>query len=145
VMASELPAYLKEHLPEYMVPTAWVELDALPLTPSGKVDRKALPEVGEAEGESREHVSPRTETERVLSEIRAEVLGRERVGIRDNYFELGGDSILSLQIKAQAQGRGIEFALQDLFEHQTVEARRRRARTEIGRLSSGSAIAWISQ
>ena len=118
-----LQSFLTDLLPAYMVPTSFVELPALPLTPSGKLDRRNLPEPEEnGLGEDREHVAPRTSTEQVLCEIWAQALGRERVGVLDNYFELGGDSILSIQIKAQAQARGLEFALQDLFEHQTVEA-----------------------
>jgi amino acid adenylation domain-containing protein len=119
----EVQQFLRGQLPEYMVPTVLVQVAALPLTPSGKVDRKALPDPqAGALGHGRAYVAPRSETERVLAEVWSEVLRVERVGVLDNYFELGGDSILSIQIKAYAQARGLEFALQDLFEHQTVQA-----------------------
>ncbi len=97
---AELRAALKGGLPEYMVPTAFVALDALPLTPNGKVDRAALPapERGE-EG----YVAPRTPTEEVLSGIWAAVMGVERVGIDDDFFALGGHSLLAMQIVARTR------------------------------------------
>ena len=122
VPPSELQAFLREQLPEYMVPTIFVTLAQLPLGPTGKVDRKALPAPGEPLLAEAEYVEPRNEMERALCAIWSDVLDLSRVGVRDNYFELGGDSILSIQIKAQAEARGLDFALQDLFEHQTVEA-----------------------
>jgi hypothetical protein len=122
VSTGDLQAFLREQLPEYMVPTAFVALAELPLGPTGQVDRKALPAPGEPIHAAAEHVEPRNEVEAALCAIWSDVLGLTRVGVRDNYFELGGDSILSIQIKAQAEARGLDFALQDLFEHQTVEA-----------------------
>jgi aspartate racemase len=121
VSTGDLQAFLRERLPEYMVPTVFVTLAELPLGPTGKVDRKALPAPGEPLLAEAEHVEPRNEVEAVLCAIWSDVLGLSRVGVRDNYFELGGDSILSIQIKAQAEARGLDFALQDLFEHQTIE------------------------
>jgi hypothetical protein len=122
VPPSDLQTFLREQLPEYMVPTIFVTLAQLPLGPTGKVDRKALPAPGEPLLVEAEYVEPRNEMERALCAIWSDVLDLSRVGVRDNYFELGGDSILSIQIKAQAEARGLDFALQDLFEHQTVEA-----------------------
>ncbi|HKH45336.1 MAG TPA: amino acid adenylation domain-containing protein, partial [Thermoanaerobaculia bacterium] len=121
--AGELRAFAGQSLPEHMVPSAFVALPALPLTGNGKVDRKALPapeedgarlEAGEA------FVAPGTREERVLAEVWERVLGVERVGAHDNFFALGGDSILSLQVRSQALEQGVDFALQDLFEHQTI-------------------------
>src|SRR6218665_1895135 len=102
--AAELRGFLKERLPDYMVPSAFVCLDALPLTANGKVDRKALPSPETTRAaEQRPHVAPRTAQERTLADIWTKVLGVERVGIHDNFFELGGDSIVSLQVIARAR------------------------------------------
>jgi len=94
--AKEWRSYLKERLPEYMVPGQFVELAELPLNANGKVDRKALPEVERSEGE--EYVAPRTPVEEVLAGIWSEVLGVARVGVYDNFFELGGHSLLATRI-----------------------------------------------
>src|SRR5436853_363640 len=106
----ELRDFLKEKLPDYMVPTAFVVLDSLPLTPNGKVDRRALPapDADTADGGDR-FVAPRTPVEQALAEIWAQVLGREHVGIHTDFFELGGDSILSIQIVARANQVGLRF------------------------------------
>lgn len=101
VNTDDLRAYLQERLPDYMVPTAWVFLDSLPLTMNGKVDRKALPEPDiEAQIASR-YVAPRNTTEQILAELWAQVLGLEQVGIHDNFFELGGHSLLATQLMTQ--------------------------------------------
>ncbi|RNB58932.1 amino acid adenylation domain-containing protein [Brevibacillus gelatini] len=116
--AGELRSYLKEKLPEYMVPAAFVMLEPLPLTPNGKVDRRALPVPDyTADGE---YVAPETFVERVLAEIWKDVLGVEEVGIHDNFFELGGDSILSIQIVARAAQSGIRLTPKLLFENQSI-------------------------
>ncbi|QRN99307.1 amino acid adenylation domain-containing protein [Archangium violaceum] len=108
-------------LPEYMVPSAFVVLEALPLTPNGKVDRKALPAPRDAGLEPRrEYVAPRTEAERTLAEVWAQVLGREQVGVHDNFFELGGDSVLGLRVVAGARRRGLDVTAKLLFLKQTV-------------------------
>jgi amino acid adenylation domain-containing protein len=98
--AADLRALVAKSLPEYMVPSAFVMLDSLPLSPNGKLDRRALPEPGGLEPPT-EYVAPRTDTERVLTEIWAEVLGVDPVGVSDNFFELGGDSVRSLQIASR--------------------------------------------
>jgi amino acid adenylation domain-containing protein/non-ribosomal peptide synthase protein (TIGR01720 family) len=103
-----------------MIPGVIVELERLPLTTNGKVDRKALAGA-ELKFKGRgEYEAPRTEVERVLAGIWAEVLGVERVGIHDNFFELGGDSILSIQSIARANQAGLQLSPKDLFGHQTV-------------------------
>ncbi len=110
-------------LPEYMVPAAFVLLDRFPLTANGKVDRRALPAPDAARPElGGEFVEPRTDAERALARVWGEVLGVDRVGARDNFFSLGGDSIRSIRVVARAREAGLEIALPLLFRHQTVEA-----------------------
>ncbi|PYR95367.1 MAG: hypothetical protein DMF84_01275, partial [Acidobacteria bacterium] len=87
---------------------------------SGKLDRRALPEPEPAAGPESAYVPPRTGTERTLAEIWAEVLGVERVGVEDNFFGLGGDSILSIQVVSRARRAGLPLATRDIFLHQTV-------------------------
>ncbi|HEU4964901.1 MAG TPA: amino acid adenylation domain-containing protein [Bacilli bacterium] len=117
--ADDLRHDLRDLLPEYMVPTLFVMLDELPLSPNGKVDRRQLPAPEEA-AVTTEFVAPRTDVERVLADVIADVLHLERVGIDDNYFERGGDSIRSIQVVARAKQQGLSFALEDLFVRQTV-------------------------
>ncbi|MGW5744628.1 amino acid adenylation domain-containing protein, partial [Amycolatopsis sp. NPDC003861] len=116
----DLRAWLQRDLPDYMVPSAFVTLDALPLSANGKVDRPALPEP--AAEPVAGYVPPRTETERVLAEVWAGVLGVPGVGVEDNFFELGGDSILSIQVVSRARRHGLALTPRDLFAHQTVAA-----------------------
>ncbi|RZL81354.1 MAG: amino acid adenylation domain-containing protein, partial [Rhodococcus sp. (in: high G+C Gram-positive bacteria)] len=107
-------------LPEYLVPSAIVVLETLPLTPAGKLDRSALP-VPEFSS-SRAFRSPRTETEEILARVFAEVLGVEQVGIDDGFFDLGGDSIRSIQLVSRAKVRGVLLTARDVFEHRTVRS-----------------------
>ncbi|MFS2126825.1 amino acid adenylation domain-containing protein, partial [Pseudomonas sp. Pseusp97] len=112
--------FLREQVPDYMVPAQILRLERFPLSPNGKIDRKALPEPT-WQGEAYE--APRNERERALAAIWQDVLQVERVGIRDNFFDLGGDSILSLQIVSrarQALGEGVEIRLRDLLQYQTI-------------------------
>ena len=121
VRASELRAALREALPEYMMPAAFVVLDRLPRLPSGKVDRQSLPRSGsELAASERPFVAPRTPAERLLADIWAEVLGRERVSVEDNFFELGGHSIQSIQISHRATAAGIAITPRDLLHHPTI-------------------------
>ena len=117
--AGALRERLRSVLPEYMVPAAFVALDALPLTPNGKVDRRALP-APRYEGDAESYVAPASEAETVLAEVWARVLGVERVGMDDNFFDLGGDSILSIQVVSRARAAGVEITPRQLFEHPTV-------------------------
>ncbi|WP_437675107.1 amino acid adenylation domain-containing protein [Sorangium sp. So ce131] len=118
-----LRARLALQLPDYMVPSAIVPLPALPLTANGKIDRAALPEPGRAGApEAGGFVAPRNEVEATLAQIWADILRVERVGIHDNFFALGGDSIRSLQVIARANQRGIKLSPKHLFEHPTVAA-----------------------
>src|SRR5262249_4195084 len=119
----QLREYLKQRLPEYMVPGVWVVMEKLPLTGNGKVDRKALPAPEEALNErAGEYAGPRNKTEAILAEVWAEALRLERVGIDENFFELGGDSLLCVRVIGRARERGLEFSVQELFERQTVAA-----------------------
>jgi amino acid adenylation domain-containing protein/non-ribosomal peptide synthase protein (TIGR01720 family) len=115
----ELRVFAGRTLPEYMVPAVIVELDGLPLTPSGKLDRRALPEPS-AQVALDGFVAPRTETERLLVAAWIEVLGVDKAGVHDNFFELGGDSILSIQAVSAARRLGVHVSTKDMFAHQTV-------------------------
>ncbi|MES1244271.1 MAG: amino acid adenylation domain-containing protein [Acidobacteriota bacterium] len=110
--------FLQERLPSYMVPSAIVELESLPLTAHGKLDRRELPDPERVETGSFQ--APRTETERLLAEVWAELLKLERVGVHDNFFELGGDSILSIQVVSRAARSGCRITPRQLFEHPTI-------------------------
>jgi non-ribosomal peptide synthase protein (TIGR01720 family) len=120
VSVSELRRYLAGKLPQYMVPTVWVMLEELPLTASGKVDRRRLPDP-QGRPEVGTYVAPRTAVEEALCEIWRETLKVDRVGIQDNFFELGGDSIQSIRIVARAGQRGLSLSVRQMFEHQTIE------------------------
>ncbi len=118
---SELRRFLEELLPDSMVPAAFVEMEALPLNATGKVDRARLPVPGaERPLLERPFAAPRDDRETLLAAVWSAVLGVERVGVDDNFFDLGGDSILSLQIVARARKAGLQITTRQLFEHQTV-------------------------
>jgi amino acid adenylation domain-containing protein/non-ribosomal peptide synthase protein (TIGR01720 family) len=118
---AELRAHLERTLPGHMVPSAFMWLEALPLTPNGKVDRKALPapDVDRA-ALSVDFAAPRTPTETTLAGIWADVLGLDAVGVYDNFLELGGDSILSIQVIGRAARAGLRLTPRQLFERPTV-------------------------
>ncbi|MFD5516989.1 amino acid adenylation domain-containing protein [Streptomyces sp. NPDC127066] len=106
-------------LPAFMVPASFTRIDGIPLSPNGKADRDALPaphDTPEATGDGQ----PRTRTETVLAEIWADVLGHDAVGVHDDYFALGGDSITMLRVRAGAEARGLRFSLTDLLRNPTV-------------------------
>ncbi|HEU0013521.1 MAG TPA: amino acid adenylation domain-containing protein [Longimicrobium sp.] len=122
----ELRAHLASRLPEYMVPSAWVTLEAMPLTPSGKVDRRALPEPDPAAGAAG-RVPPRTPAEEVVAGIWERVLG-VRPGVHDDFFALGGHSLRATQVVSRVrQAFGVELPLRALFEEPTVAGLARRA------------------
>jgi amino acid adenylation domain-containing protein len=121
---SELRTYLAEKLPEYMVPSALVTLDELPLTVNGKVDRKALP-VPESLRPELEvvYVSPQTELEQIIAVIWQEVLQLEKVGIYDNFFDLGGHSLLISQVHSRLQARLEQnISMVEMFKYPTIES-----------------------
>jgi amino acid adenylation domain-containing protein/non-ribosomal peptide synthase protein (TIGR01720 family) len=121
-LESELRRRLQERFPDYMVPSYLVRLDRLPLTPTGKIDRRGLPEPSApAPDEGEDFVAPRHPVEEVLADIWAATLGVERVGARDNFFALGGHSLLATQVVARARAAfGVELPLRRLFERPTV-------------------------
>ena len=114
-----LRSWLKGRLPDYLVPSVFVVLGRLPLTGSGKVDRRALP-VPDVRVAQRAYVPPRSGAERVLAGIWAELLGAGQVGIEDNFFELGGDSILSIQVVSRARQAGLALSSKDIFVYQSI-------------------------
>ncbi|MET0399230.1 MAG: phosphopantetheine-binding protein, partial [Longimicrobiaceae bacterium] len=117
---AELRSRLGQRLPDYMVPSAFVVLDKLPLNANGKVDPRALPAPEEAAGRG-EYVAPATPTQRFVAEVWGEALGIERVGVDDSFFELGGHSLLLVRVHARLRERFPEgVALVDLFEHRTL-------------------------
>ncbi|MFL6286654.1 MAG: amino acid adenylation domain-containing protein, partial [Pyrinomonadaceae bacterium] len=123
IYTEELRQYAKEQLPEYMVPSAFVVLESLPLTTSGKVDHRMLPAPERGGAPVSVYVSPRTPVEEVLASIWAEVLHVERVGVEDNFFELGGHSLLATQLVSRVSDVfGVEMEMRRLFELPTVAA-----------------------
>jgi len=121
--ATELRAHLRERVPDYMVPSAFVVLDSLPAGPSGKVDRAALPAPdprAEPAATAAAWVDPAGGVEATLASVWAAVLRRDRVSAHDNFFELGGDSILAIQVVTRAAQHGIRLSPRQMFQHQTV-------------------------
>jgi amino acid adenylation domain-containing protein/FkbM family methyltransferase len=121
-LTKELVALAQRSLPHYMVPSRIVLVEALPLTPSGKVDRKQLPGLGVSAISTRTLVAPRSELEQSLAEIWWEVLQRKDIGVLDNFFDLGGHSLLATRVVARIRDRfQVEFSLRRLFDRPTIE------------------------
>ncbi|SDJ34612.1 amino acid adenylation domain-containing protein, partial [Rhodococcus triatomae] len=122
VTPAELRTHAGEKLPVYMLPSVVTVLDEFPLNASGKLDRKALP-APEFSAETAEYVAPRTDAEHAVAEVFAEVLGLERIGAEDSFFDLGGNSLSATRVVARVRAQfGAEFAVRDLFENPTVAA-----------------------
>ena len=132
IETNDLRESLRDKLPEYMIPSKFVQLDELPRLPNGKVDVNSLklPVEGESSFSKTDISAPQTETEIRLVEIWEEVLGFRPIGVHDNFFEIGGDSILSIQIVAKARQKGIFLAPNQIFEHQTISELALFAQTE---------------
>src|SRR5450755_2167024 len=118
----DLRALVADHLPAYMIPSAWVFLDALPLTPNGKVDMDSLPDPEfDRSATTQELVPPRNDTERALAAIWSEVLGVEELGVYDNFFALGGHSLLAVRLFSQIERElGVKVPLATLFQTATI-------------------------
>ncbi|WP_189457583.1 non-ribosomal peptide synthetase, partial [Aquimarina muelleri] len=111
---------LKGSLPDYMVPGIWVELDAMPLTSNGKLDRKSLPDPDSTELSTKEYVAPRNKIEKKIVAIWQDLLGIERIGVYDNFFELGGHSLLIAQLMSRLQLEGYHIGVKDIFDNPTI-------------------------
>ncbi|MGW0328306.1 amino acid adenylation domain-containing protein [Nocardia sp. NPDC003183] len=125
---AELTALAAQVLPDYMVPAAIIVLDEIPLTPVGKLDRRALPDPLAARGEYR---APRTAAEKTIARVVADVLGHDRVGLDDDFFALGGDSITAIQVVSRASAAGVVLRPRDLFDARTVAALAGRAEVAV--------------
>ncbi|MBP2630722.1 MAG: amino acid adenylation domain protein [Firmicutes bacterium] len=117
----ELREHLLKELPEYMVPSYMMQLDNMPLTSNDKIDRKALPEHDCGSGSGVVYVAPRDDKEKILVKLWQEVLKVERIGIRDNFFNLGGDSIKAIQILSRLNAYRLKLEMRDLFKHPAIE------------------------
>lgn len=118
---SELRRFLSEKLPDYMIPSAFVQMEVLPLTPNGKSDRRAFPAPDASVDSTATFVLPRTSTEKIIAPIWAEILNLEKLGIYDNFFELGGHSLLATQLISRIRGTfSVDIVLRHLFEFPTV-------------------------
>ncbi|KAF1677374.1 non-ribosomal peptide synthetase [Bacillus sp. SKDU12] len=116
---SEIREHLSRQLPDYMIPAYFIQLTAIPLTSNGKIDRQALPApTANLTGDT--YIAPRTELEKTLTEVWESVLGAERVGIDDHFFELGGDSIKSIQVTSSLYQSGYKLDIKHLFKHPTI-------------------------
>jgi amino acid adenylation domain-containing protein len=121
---NEMRRFLQEKLPDYMIPSVFVMLAALPLTPNGKVDRRALPAPDQSRPSLEQvYIAPASEAERAIAAVWRDVLQVERVGVHDNFFDLGGHSLLMVQAHRQLMTKlGVEFPMADLFKHTTIAA-----------------------
>lgn len=118
---AELRAFLAANLPEYMVPSAFMQMDEFPIAPGGKVDRKALPSPVKNVTRTREnYVAPSTPQQKTLAEIWSAVLGMEEIGINDNFFDLGGHSLLAIQLVERILSAGLSLTVAQLFQYPTI-------------------------
>ncbi|QNH16238.1 D-alanine--D-alanyl carrier protein ligase [Xanthomonas sp. SS] len=120
LLAKELRAHLKRLLPDYMVPAAFVAMDELPLNRNGKVDRQRLPEPDYQYQSQHTYLPPRTDAEQALAAIWQQVLRIDQIGVQDNFFEIGGDSILLIQVVSRANHAGLRISTRQLFQNQTI-------------------------
>jgi amino acid adenylation domain-containing protein/non-ribosomal peptide synthase protein (TIGR01720 family) len=118
--SQEFRQFIQDRLPDYMIPAFLISLESFPLTPNGKVDRRALPIPEINPNELENYATPSTKNEQILAQIWQEVLGLKTISINDNFFELGGDSILAIQIIAKANQEGLEITPKQLFGYQTI-------------------------
>ena len=123
ISSDDLNSYLSNYLPPYMIPSFFIKLDELPLNTSGKIDSKALLayEVNKQKKDDVHYVPPRNKTEEELCVIWQEILGIDNVGIKDNFFRIGGNSILSIQLASKIRQEGFDISVSDIFEVKTIE------------------------
>ncbi|HEX8462666.1 MAG TPA: condensation domain-containing protein, partial [Segetibacter sp.] len=132
VNKDELRDFLKSKLPDYMVPSLFIEIESFPLNISGKIDKKALPSPNAGEILEEQYVAPRTQTEKDLVEIWKDVLELEQVGVRDDFFELGGHSLLAIRlISVIREVLHVEVAIASIFDHPTIETLAAKLESEI--------------
>lgn len=118
----QLRSYLKERLPEYMIPSIWVSVDRLPLTQNGKIDRRALPEPADRPEEAGEYLPPSTSTEYALAALWSQILGVDQVSVKDNFFELGAHSLHAMRLVARIrQQLGADLSLTEVLQSPTIE------------------------
>jgi len=117
---NKIREYLQQKLPAYMVPSAFVMVETLPLTPNGKIDRKALANLDISIERQQEYLAPQTEKEQILVNIWQELLSQKQTSIYDNFFEIGGDSILSIQMVSRAKTAGVHITPKQIFQYQTI-------------------------
>jgi amino acid adenylation domain-containing protein len=140
---SAIQEFLRARLPEYMIPVKMLCLAAMPLTPNGKIDRRALPEPDQSEQSGKQFVAPRTPTEDIIAGLWCQVLKRDRVGVHDNFFDLGGHSLLATQVMSRLRTVfSVELPLRTLFEAATV-ARLAEAVQQAGRSESTSDLTGV--
>ena len=138
-IAHEVRTRLEKVLPEYMVPSFFEIMTAFPLMPNGKINRKALPKPSaQAIASGQPYVAPRNAIETKLAEIWQQVLGREKVGVNDNIFEIGGDSLLIFQITARATEAGLPVTLPQVFQLRTIAELAAAVNTSEGQPTSGT-------
>ncbi|TRX32540.1 amino acid adenylation domain-containing protein [Flavobacterium sp. ZT3R18] len=118
---SALRDFLESRLPEYMIPSFFVELDVIPLTPNGKADRKALPDVSGGDIIRNEYIAPRTKKEKILATVWGDILKRESISIKDNFYNLGGDSIKTIQIISRLKQKGYSLKIQQILRFSVLE------------------------
>lgn len=121
VTVPELRKHLLEKLPDYMVPAYFVQLDKMPLTPNGKIDRKALPESGAYVNTGIEYVEPSNPLQKNLAQIWKKVLNKDKIGIKDDFFDIGGNSLLVIQLVSEMKKIGIELKVSEIFKYPTIE------------------------
>lgn len=131
--------FLLARLPEYMVPQVWITLEEMPLTANGKLDKKALLQMEPERRPDQDFIAPRTEVERELAGIWQDLLGEERIGVNDNFFSLGGDSIISIQMVSRARKAGVEIQPRDIFMYQSVGGLARALSARMGAGATGNA------
>jgi amino acid adenylation domain-containing protein/non-ribosomal peptide synthase protein (TIGR01720 family) len=121
ITVSEIREHLSKELPDYMIPSYFIQLDKMPLTQNGKIDRKALPEHRGSIDTGAEYVAPRNEKEETLVRVWEEVLNAERISIRDNFFSIGGDSIKTIQVLSRLNKYGLKLEMKEMFRYPVIE------------------------